>query len=335
MTKLTQPIGLALLSLGMFACSNSNGGNENYVELSGTVDPSITEITLQSQMNEKTIMVEDGKFSDTLVVAEPTFYQMKIEDTNTFVFLKNGYDLDIVIPEEISEISFTGNGEESNNYLAAKLKMIESPYMNPETYFVLEPEAFASYKAEAEKALGDLILNAGDIDSTLAASETSSNANFFAYIDQNYQMRRAFQPGKPSPTFENYENYEGGKTSLSDLRGKYVYIDVWATWCGPCKVQIPFMKKLEEEYKGKNIEFVGISIDQPNKYEAWRKMVKDEELAGIQLYQGTDQQFSIDYQISGIPRFILIDPQGNIVNAHAPRPSQSAEIKSLFSSLDL
>ena len=51
---------------------------------------------------------------------------------------------------------------------------------------------------------------------------------------------------------------DSNETKLEDLRGKYVYIDVWATWCGPCRGEIPYLQKVEEKYKGKNIEFVSI-----------------------------------------------------------------------------
>ncbi len=130
--------------------------------------------------------------------------------------------------------------------------------------------------------------------------------------------------GNPSPTFENYENYKGGKISLKDFKGKYVYIDVWATWCGPCKRQIPFMKKVEEKYhKSKNIAFVSISVDKLKDKETWKKMVKEKEMTGIQLF--ADKSFNSDfiqnYEINSIPRFILIDPEGNIVSSNAPRPS--------------
>lgn len=76
---------------------------------------------------------------------------------------------------------------------------------------------------------------------------------------------------KPSPIFENFENIKGGTTSLKDLKGKYVYIDVWATWCGPCKAEIPHLKSLEEKYQGKNIVFVSISVDSKEDHDAWQK----------------------------------------------------------------
>ena len=103
--------------------------------------------------------------------------------------------------------------------------------------------------------------------------------------------------GKASPSFENFENYKGGTTSLSDLKGKYVYVDVWATWCGPCKKEIPFLKEVESQYHGKNIEFVSISVDDGRGFKAktkelaleaskkgWRKMIAEKEMGGIQLF---------------------------------------------------
>ncbi|MFI2742886.1 TlpA family protein disulfide reductase [Zhouia sp. PK063] len=154
-------------------------------------------------------------------------------------------------------------------------------------------------------------------------------------IKKQYAILESIVPGKPSPTF-NYENNAGGTTSLTDLKGKYVYVDVWATWCGPCKGEIPYLKKVEEEYHGKNIQFVSISIDEQKDHETWKNMIKEKELGGIQLMadKNWESDFAKEYNIRGIPRFILIDPQGNIVNADAPRPS-NPELKELFDSLKI
>ncbi|WP_306350248.1 TlpA family protein disulfide reductase [Flavobacterium sp. '19STA2R22 D10 B1'] len=150
----------------------------------------------------------------------------------------------------------------------------------------------------------------------------STNDKFKEDITTKFNKIKNLVKGKPSPTFE-YENFKGGKTSLESLKGKYVYIDVWATWCGPCKQEIPSLLKVEEQYHGKNIEFVSISIDRVKDHETWTKMVTDMKLGGIQLFADKDwkSQFVSDYAIDGIPRFILLDPQGNIVMADAPRPS--------------
>ena len=142
--------------------------------------------------------------------------------------------------------------------------------------------------------------------------------------------------GSPSPKFVGYKNYDGSTTSLDDLKGKYVYIDVWATWCTPCLYQIPFLKEVEKKYHNKNIHFVSLSLDKPREEKRWRKMIEDEKLGGIQLLADNEfnSEFIKQYNITGIPRFILIDPEGNIVTPNAPRPSSDKLIK-LFNSLNL
>lgn len=151
-------------------------------------------------------------------------------------------------------------------------------------------------------------------------------------LTANYNTANALRPGNVAPGF-NYENQKGGKTSLEDLKGKYVYIDLWATWCGPCREQIPFLQKVEEQYKGKNIEFVSISIDAINDQPKWSKFVVEKQLGGIQLLAENEWESKIikDYSVRGVPTFILIDPNGNIVSAYAPKPSDPKLIELLNS----
>lgn len=152
-------------------------------------------------------------------------------------------------------------------------------------------------------------------------------------ISTRYALLKTILPGNASPKFD-YENFKGGTVSLSDLSGKYVYIDVWATWCGPCLNEIPFLQEVEKDYEGKNIQVVSISIDVERDYDKWRNMVETKSLGGLQLMADNNWQskFVEDYGILGIPRFILVDPEGNIVQADAPRPSDP-ELRTLLDEL--
>lgn len=155
-------------------------------------------------------------------------------------------------------------------------------------------------------------------------------------LTEAYNILKVVEIGQPSPKFVDYENYNGDSTSLDDLLGKYVYIDVWATWCGPCKREIPFLKEIEKQYHERNIEFVSVSVDKSKDHDKWATMIKEKELGGIQLF--ADKSFESDfiqsYMIKGIPKFILIDPQGNIVKANAPRPSDP-RLKELLDKLKI
>lgn len=135
--------------------------------------------------------------------------------------------------------------------------------------------------------------------------------------------------GRPSPDFKG-QDINGKTLSLKDFNGKYLYIDVWATWCGPCKKEIPFLKELEKKFEGKNITFLSLSTDQ-NKTD-WENMVKSGELSGTQLLIGRGSQFQKDYNINGIPHFILLAPEGKIVNASMIRPS-SPDIEKVLNAL--
>ncbi len=166
--------------------------------------------------------------------------------------------------------------------------------------------------------------------------DNSTDEDHKAKITESYNKLKMVAKGSPSPKFVNYENYAGGKTSLDDLKGKYVYIDVWATWCGPCIGEIPSLKKVEAQYHDKNIEFVSISIDKTKDHEKWKTMIEEKELGGMQLFADNDwnSDFVKDYLIQGIPRFILIDTEGNIINANAPRPS-SPKLIDLFNEYNI
>jgi thiol-disulfide isomerase/thioredoxin len=138
------------------------------------------------------------------------------------------------------------------------------------------------------------------------------------------------QPGQPAINFTGTD-INGKKVSLSDLKGKVVYVDIWATWCGPCLNEIPHFQKLMEEYKGKDIVFMAISIDAAKDKPKWEQFVKEKGKQGLQLFAGNGWESDVAkmYQVIGIPRFMLFDKKGNIVSTNAPRPS-SAEIKQLL-----
>ena len=344
---------LLLSVLAIIACKEEP---KDYITFSGKItDKNSDSIVIRTKTYSKTIKVnEDGTFSDTLKV-ETGIYNFYDGGESSNLYLKNGYDLNMILDTKMFDetIKYSGVGAENSNYIAKKALMEETLY--PPSLFDLEEEEFKSVTSEIQNKLNAFLDKNNNIDPTFYSNEKKGIDSFKDEIFEAYKKGKenatsrskqfADFTGKPSPTFENYENYKGGTTSLSDLKGKYVYVDVWATWCGPCKREIPSLKKLEKDYHGKNIEFVSISVDNGRGYkdrsfeaskEGWRKMIAEKELGGIQLFsdKAWKSDFITDYRINSIPRFILIDPAGNIVNANAPRPS-SPKLKELFNSLSI
>ncbi len=121
------------------------------------------------------------------------------------------------------------------------------------------------------------------------------------------------------------KDINGKDRTLASFKGKVVYIDFWASWCGPCRQQFPFAKelmgKLTEKQK-KQVEFVYISIDDTD--ELWKRGIEANRLEGIQLHSpgGWKSEVVKAFKITGIPRYMLINKKGEIVNENAMRPSQ-------------
>ena len=126
-----------------------------------------------------------------------------------------------------------------------------------------------------------------------------------------------------------YPDRNGKMVSLSDFHGKVVVVDVWATWCGPCRKEVPYLVKLEKEMEGKDVVFIGVSVDEKKDYQKWLDVLDQEGLAGVQLFAGGWAQIVKDYKIKGIPRFMVFDREGKVVTINAPRPSDP-ELKKLL-----
>ncbi|MCL3782123.1 TlpA family protein disulfide reductase [Prolixibacteraceae bacterium JC049] len=158
-------------------------------------------------------------------------------------------------------------------------------------------------------------------------TQNISNKRYLNRVQKKYNILKRIEKGAMSPDFQ-FEDKSGKLIGLKDLKGKIIYIDIWATGCGPCIAEIPFQKKLEKRYKDKNIHFVGINIDQT--VEEWKKTVKEKKLKGIQLYAAnTKASFFKDYVVQGIPRYILLNKNGRIIESYAKRPSDRELIEQL------
>jgi peroxiredoxin len=138
-------------------------------------------------------------------------------------------------------------------------------------------------------------------------------------IERKYKTLKKVEKGAQSPEFQ-FIDINGNTVTLKDLRGKIVYIEIWSTGCAPCMAEIPYQKKLEKYYQGKNICFVGINVGDEEKH--WKNTVREKQLGGIQLHASDERdKFFKDYLVRGIPRYILLDEEGKIISSNAKRPS--------------
>ncbi|WP_282918147.1 TlpA family protein disulfide reductase [Porphyromonas macacae] len=148
--------------------------------------------------------------------------------------------------------------------------------------------------------------------------QTIQNKDFAAEIEEKIAQNSKLLPGQPAIDLE-ITDVAGNVKKLSDFKGKYIYIDLWATWCSPCLQEAPAFEKLSRQYAGKDIVFIPISTDTTR--EPWLAFLTEHKKELTQ-YHSTDLALKNDWMLLGIPRFILIDKDFNIIDAFAPRPSE-------------
>ena len=282
------------------------------------------------------------------IAVRPICHSIKV----VMIYLKNGYDIEMNVKSNIIDsnsnkisnfresINFKGKGSDINNFLFEyNLRQYESGMNLYDQMMSLDSiginTALDSINKTYIKEVSELTN-----DNHFLEIETINRDKFKKSYISFWTTKQEISKhnGKKSPYF-NYENLKGGTTSIDELKGKYLYIDIWATWCGPCKDEFPSFKKLEKKYhKIDYLDFVSISIDNIKDREKWIEMVNNEGLSGTHLLADKDwkSQYVIDNMIdkSGIPRYIIVDPKGYIVNSNAPRPSQEKKLYNIIDNLE-
>ena len=120
--------------------------------------------------------------------------------------------------------------------------------------------------------------------------------------------------GQPAPVFSQ-TTPEGKTVSLADYRGKYVLVDFWASWCGPCRAENPAVTNVYNAYKGRNFDILGVSLDDEKGRAKWLKAIQDDHLAWTQVsdLKGWQNAAAQRYAVRAIPQNFLVGPDGKIV----------------------
>ena len=147
---------------------------------------------------------------------------------------------------------------------------------------------------------------------------------------KEFLKRKATIPGSPFPTDVTLVDANGKPFELSELKGKYVYVDMWASWCAPCCKEIPHLQKLEKELKNKDVVFLSVSCDSDE--QAWRNKMSELNMHGIQLLD-KDNSLGDALNVKAIPFFLIYDKQGNLHTYNAKRPSSGEVLKDILEGL--
>ncbi len=213
---------------------------------------------------------------------------------------------------------------ENKALLIATTQAVEETFQDPEVKDYL---LFDALKKDMEWTGPE---DAGDFYTSFM--EESKNEFYKGKLKEIEVKWDHLKAGMDAPDF-SYPDVDSVYHTLSDYKGKYVFIDVWATWCGPCLAQQPEIEALEEQYKDNpNIVFMAVSIDADA--DAWRRMVTQKNMKGVQILAEAafNSEINKAYNIGTIPRYIMVDTKGKLIDASAPRPTTD-DLKTLFKGL--
>lgn len=160
-------------------------------------------------------------------------------------------------------------------------------------------------------------------DSLLALYKSRFNDDF--YFTRLYKKLREINDTNKLASNFTLKDLQGTSVSLSDFKGKVVYLDFWATNCAPCVFEIPYAQKLKEKFKEKDVVFLYVSMD--HSLDKLKKFIASKSFDGIHLIdqKGFASDVADMYKINSIPHYFIIDKNGYLVNQDAPRPSTNPE----------
>jgi peroxiredoxin len=314
----------------------------------------------------KGVISADGKFSITQDIAFADFYKLEF-DKSSFIMmiLKPGEVVEIntdatdflknlqikgsketmqifanqrIIDEtkfkldSISNLSYQSQNAPKKDSL---MKVYSKAYENIEQ---TKNKSLQSFMLNNPQSLANLFLpEAFPIDENISAYIKLDTVLYATYPQNIYVSNLHSQIvsakktiiGSLAPDF-TLPDTSGSKISLSSLRGKLVLIDFWAAWCGPCMKEMPNVKKLYTDFKGKGFEILGVSLDKTRA--AWTKAISSNNLSWIQVSDVKFWQSIVVplYNVSAIPYTVLLDKEGKIIAKNLRGEALYKKVESLL-----
>ena len=173
------------------------------------------------------------------------------------------------------------------------------------------------------------LLKYDEIDRILAKFPQLADNRYYKELKAQADVLRKISPGVMAPDFE-VKTVDDGTIKLSSFRGKYLILDFWASWCGPCLAEVPNVKAVYEQYKDKGFEIYGVSLD--DKKDAWVNAIEKHDLPWIHVssLKGWECPVAKIYNVTGIPKMYLLDKEGRIVAMDLRGEALKEKVASFF-----
>ena len=200
------------------------------------------------------------------------------------------------------------------DYLEKRAARLKDPVVREEyLLYVLNIELFGY-----NQHLGQMMLKLEPMITTAAGkAKLKEIKTKYALQAEN---NRHLNAGQPATDFSGMDP-SGKKHRLSDYKGKVVVVDVWNTGCKPCIAEMPYLRKLEQQFAGKEVVFISISLE--SGVDQWKKFLEKRGIHGNQWIETAafKSPFAKAYNVRFVPRFMVFDRKGRVVEVYAPRPS--------------
>jgi len=325
--------------------------------------PDSTKIVLVDLQNPGTPLAETFSKSEAFTLsaslAEPSIIGLSIGDsTRTALFVGNeDVKLTGSLQQSPDEWEYTGSSIQNSfidyqNTFAPKFKNLNALVMelqsqdgtlvgNKKLQDALDDiqnavDAFiAKYPASPVSTLAILSI-IGITDNTSLLEKRAKSLKEEALNNVlGQQLKKAIEDARFNAVGETALDFSqtdtaGNMVSLAQFRGKYVLVDFWASWCGPCRRENPFLVKVFEKYKDKNFTILGVSLDEDR--DDWLDAIKNDVLKWTHVsdLKGWGNEVAVKYRISAIPRNFLIDPEGKIIARDLRGDALAEKLKTLF-----